>query len=135
MGNVSRRALLTGLAATISAPAVVRAANTPNVVLMIADDLSSRMLTRALPQLSARPDLKWYPNCFSEVSQCDPARYTMYSGQRAALHRVTDNTNDRLFDWTNALHGWFKQVGYTVGHIGNWTIRTARCLPSRAITG
>src|SRR5262245_53985172 len=120
MRNISRRTVITGIAATIAAPAIVQAAapSRPNVILIIGDDLSARMLLRALPKLHLRTDLMWYPNCFSEVSQCDPARYTMFSGQRAAVHRVTDNTKDKAFDWTNALHVWCKQAGYRVGHIG-----------------
>lgn len=123
----------------------------PNVMLVILDDATYRDLTRSMSQIrgkvasanfstvlngpivnqatywtGGRPGITWYDQTFSEVSQCDPSRYSTFSGVRATRHLVTNNIKGNLFKWTNdgsglqygGLHTTFRAAGYRIGQIG-----------------
>lgn len=114
-------------------PAAAPSSQPVNVLFIIMDDASMRDMLRPMANIRgtdnnqtgtfdttlARKDVIWYPNTFSEVSQCDPSRYTCMTGVRAARHGVYDNTFDSNFSWAaGAIQTVFKTAGYRVGHIG-----------------
>lgn len=117
------------------------ASSQPNVLFIMLDDASARDMSRAMRlirgtdtsatgnsfvlsgagnfNLAARTDITWLTKVRSEVSQCDPSRYTCYTGVRASSHGVTDNSFDGSFvPSAGMLHTVFKTAGYRVGHIG-----------------
>ncbi len=101
----------------------------PNVVVIMADDLSVGELNQALTR-GWMPNLKThlvnhgttFNRSFVSDSLCCPSRATFLTGQYPHNHRVLDNTLPeggvtRLND-TSTLATWLKRVGYRTCLIG-----------------
>jgi len=113
--------------------------NKPNIVLIMADDLSVRPIEFLLEN-NMMPNLQKYfidngvtfTNSFVTTSVCCPSRATSLTGQYAHNHGVFDNkpvfVDGKLvadggfeaFDDTSTVATWLKEAGYRTGYIGKY---------------
>lgn len=86
--------LLFSAAASVMVAASATAPKQPNVVFVLVDDLDAHMtnLTELMPSLKKHfiEGGTTFPNHYTSVSLCCPARVSLLTGQAAHNHNVTD---------------------------------------------
>jgi len=106
--------------------ATVRAADRPNVLFILCDDLRPQALgcygsphvkTPNIDRLAAEGVR--FANMFCTTSLCSPSRASLLTGLYAHQHGVVDNFTElpaRLAHWPARLH----EVGYATAYLGKW---------------
>jgi iduronate 2-sulfatase len=126
-----RLACLALALAVLAGPAPAIAAERPNVVLIVADDLrpelgcyGSRALTPNLDALSARGVR--FDRAYCQQALCNPSRSSFLTGRRPdSLHLWSNGTHFREKNPdVTTLPQWFKENGYETRDVGkifhNW---------------
>lgn len=103
-----------------------RAADRPNVVVMLCDDIRWNALSCAghphlktphIDQLAAEGI--YFENMFCTTSLCSPSRATILSGLYAHAHGVTNNFTDYPTE-LDSFPRRLQQSGYKTAYIGKW---------------
>ena len=104
----------------------IRAAERPNVVLMLCDDIRWNALGCAGHPHLKTPNIDrlaaegvYFENMFCTTSLCSPSRATILSGLYAHAHGVTNNFTEyppELSSFPLQLQG----AGYTTAYFGKW---------------
>lgn len=123
------RLLLFTLFAIVSATSA--AAESPNVILMMADDLGwgdvgynghERLLTPHLDQMAAEGIR--FNRFYAAAPVCSPTRGSCLTGRHPDRYGITfANTGHLRTDEPN-LAGFMKNNGYATGHFGKWHVGT-----------
>ena len=102
------------------------AADRPNIVLMLCDDIRWNAMSCAGHPHLKTPNIDrlaeegiYFENMFCTTSLCSPSRATILSGLYAHAHGVTNNFTDypvQLDSFPRRL----QQAGYQTGYIGKW---------------
>lgn len=118
--------LVVGVLFATSVPSSVLAAERPNVVLLMADDLAATLgcygypaaKTPNLDRLAARSLL--CERAYCQFPHCNPSRASLMSGLRPNVTRVTNN-DDNLYDnrpGVMTLPHHFRENGYATARCG-----------------
>jgi arylsulfatase A-like enzyme len=111
-----------------AAPAAVgksKAAERPNVVVVMSDDQTADSM-RFMPHVNSQVGAAGatFAQSFVNYSLCCPSRSTFLTGQYAHNHGVMSNNEDdggyQSLDNSNTLAVWLQQAGYYTGHIGKY---------------
>ena len=113
-----------------SAAFAADAAERPNIVFLLSDDLAYDSAARASELSVATPALDrlaaegvTFKNAFVTTSVCCPARLSFLTGRYARGHGVLTNiaSGGRIKTFANHL----KKAGYDTGYFGKWHLRIA----------
>ena len=120
------RRLLIALLSLLLATAAVAAADRPNVLVVLCDDLRWDCLSCAGHPHLKTPNIDrlakegvYFKNAFCTTSLCSPSRASILSGLYAHSHKVLNNFTEYPNDlpsFPKALHA----AGYETGYIGKW---------------
>ncbi len=114
------------------------AAERPNIVLILADDLGwgdlgcyghPHVKTPNLDRLAKRGTQ--FTQCYMNGSVCSPSRCALFTGQFPARHRIHGHYATRDQNEARGMSNWLdpdvpnvarllKQAGYATAHIGKW---------------
>lgn len=137
-GEVSRRAVLGGAAASALAPAVSGAGQSdagrvdsrPNIVFVIADDLRYDGLGCTGHPFAKTPHLDriahegvTFQNFFTVLPLCSPSRASFLTGRYPHNHRIINNDKDGLGSISYTLATFPRilyESGYETAFIGKW---------------
>ena len=113
----------------------VHAASRPNMMLVIADDMtwsdcepygSTQVKTPHLAELAAQ-GMK-FNRCFTATAMCAPTRQQLYTGLFPVRNGAWPN-HSRVYEGTKSVAQHLKQLGYRVGLIGKEHIKPAESYP------
>lgn len=110
------------------------AADTPNLLLIIADDCTYRDLevyggqakTPNLNKLAAE-GMK-FSNCFQAAPMCSPTRHCLYTGLYPVKSGAYPN-HTQAYDWVKSIAGYLQAVGYTTHLSGKTHINPKSVFP------
>jgi arylsulfatase A-like enzyme len=98
----------------------------PNIVVIIADDQSSKSLSPAAPPWLETPNIDRlaaegvrFSNSFVTTSLCSPARASFLTGQYVRKHGIVDNVQpfpEQLVTFASEL----TRAGYDSAYLGKW---------------
>jgi arylsulfatase A-like enzyme len=115
-----------GLISSGTAARSTHAADRPNIIVMLCDDIRWNALS-----CGGHPHLKtpnidrlaeegiYFENMFCTTSLCSPSRATILSGLYAHAHGVTNNFTDYPSD-LDSFPRRLQQAGYETAYIGKW---------------
>jgi arylsulfatase A-like enzyme len=114
------------LSLLLCASMAVRAAESPNVIFVLADDhrydelgfLNDALSTPNLDRL-AREGVH-FRNAFVTTSLCSPSRASILTGLYAHSHGVVDNREQTLKPSTVYFPRYLQEAGYQTAFIGKW---------------
>ncbi len=98
----------------------------PNIVMLMADDLTLEQYQHFMPKTRARLEHRGvtYDNSLVSFSECCPSRATFLTGQYAHNHGVQSGYlptgGASKLDATNALPVWLQSSGYYTAQIGKY---------------
>lgn len=130
-GRWSWRLLVPSLLALLAIPSAVRAADRPNVILMMADDMgwgdtgyngNSVIKTPNLDQMS-RDGIR-FDRFYAASSVCSPTRGACLTGRHPYRYGVYTANRGHLRDQEVCLAEVLKDQGYATGHFGKWHLGT-----------
>ena len=121
-----REFLMATGAAMLPLPAF--ASDTPNVLVLIADDMRADLMGVAGNNIVKTPNLDqlaregtYFPNAFVTTSVCPTSRASIMLGQYATNHKNIDfKTPLSSWQWETSYHGRLKSAGYRTGYVGKW---------------
>ena len=119
-------ALLAGATAAGAEPAVRQADARPNVVMIMTDDQSVGMLSKAtMPKTVKKIYRKGtdFSNTIITTPTCCPSRATFLTGQYGHNNGVLENDYGLLVDPTTTLPTWLQASGYRTIHVGKYMNR------------
>jgi arylsulfatase A-like enzyme len=137
-GEVSRRTILGGAAASAVQPVALRGQTTnpgqtsprPNVVFVIADDLRHDGLGCTGHPFAVTPNLDrlahegaTFSNFFTVLPLCSPSRASFLTGRYPHNHRIINNDKDGLGSISYTLNTFPRMLyesGYETAFIGKW---------------
>jgi arylsulfatase A-like enzyme len=131
----TRREFITGLMTTSTLAAVARRRRPPNIVFILADDLSYRDLGAYGQQHIATPNLDRlysqsmrFTQAYAGAAECAPSRCSLMTGMHMGHARVRLNASVRgqeyLEDRDVTVAEVLKAAGYATGFVGKWGIGT-----------
>lgn len=146
---ISRRHFLSSIAASMGMWAISnrlwaenqpdRTIQQPNILLMVADDLTYHDLgctgnqdvrTPHLDKLASEGML--LTHCFTPTAMCVPARASLYTGLFPVRHGAYPNQS-HVYDDTTGLPVYFNNLGYQTGIVGKIHVKPAHCFPFKFI--
>jgi len=149
MTSSARKSLLPSLAllaalATITAAGGERAgaqtargaAERPNIVMVMTDDQTVGMLSKATMPKTVREIFGKgtdFRQTVITTPTCCPSRATFLTGQYAHNHGVLENDYGLLGDDTSTLPTWLEAAGYRTIHVGKYMNRYKRTRGARTI--
>ena len=117
--------LACGLMASAAARST-QAAEQPNIIVMLCDDIRWNALSCAGHPHLKTPNIDrlasegiYFENMFCTTSLCSPSRATILSGLYAHAHGVTNNFTDYPVD-LDSFPRRLQQAGYKTAYIGKW---------------
>lgn len=117
--------LLAALLALASPASLVRAAERPNLIVMMTDDQRFDALSCAGNKILKTPNLDRlagegirFRNAFVTNALCAPSRATLLTGQYSHTHGVIDNKDRRIVKDSPFLPDLLRQAGYEVAFCG-----------------
>ncbi|KAA5545852.1 sulfatase [Roseiconus nitratireducens] len=120
------RFVVIGLLFTLTLAVQATAAERPNIVLMLCDDIRWNALSCAGHPHLKTPNIDrladegiYFENMFCTTSLCSPSRATILSGLYAHQHGVTNNFTDYPAN-LDSFPRRLQQSGYRTGYIGKW---------------
>ena len=106
-------------------PALARAAERPNFVIMMTDDQRGDALSCAGNTILKTPNMDRignegirFTNAFVTNALCAPSRATLLTGQYSHSHGVIDNKNRKIDPQSPFLADLLRQAGYEVAFVG-----------------
>ncbi|MCA9248972.1 MAG: sulfatase [Planctomycetales bacterium] len=124
--STRRTILLASIAASCACPALLRAAERPNVLFILTDDQRDDCVSLNPKSVIATPAIDrlghegvYFPNHFCTTSLCSPSRASILSGLYAHVHGVSNNFTEYPEDmptWPKAL----QESGYATAYIGKY---------------
>jgi N-acetylglucosamine-6-sulfatase len=110
----------------LACSAGLRAAERPNVVVMLCDDIRWNALSCAGHPHLKTPNIDrlasegiYFENMFCTTSLCSPSRATILSGLYAHAHGVTNNFTDYPED-LDSFPRRLQESGYRTAYLGKW---------------
>ncbi|MBI5084073.1 MAG: arylsulfatase [Acidobacteria bacterium] len=133
MPSISRRGFCNSAAALAASPAIpsfsgVKATRTPNIVLIVADDLGAGDLGCYGQKLIRTPNIDRlaseglrFTDAYSGCTVCAPSRSVLMTGYHMGHSSVRNNTGGQsLRENDVTLPMLLKQAGYATGGYGKW---------------
>lgn len=94
--------------------------NSPNVVIFVTDD--QRDSLEAMPHTRRwfQQGGKRFTEAFATTPLCCPSRASIFSGQYAHNHKVTNNPIPERLDQTSTLQHYLREAGYQTAAVGKY---------------
>ncbi len=102
--------------------AAARGGAPPNILVIVTDDQRKRGSMSVMDdtrRLFARGGVT-FPNAYVTTPQCSPSRASLFSGQYAHNHGVTDNQNSPNLDPDETFQRYLDENGYRTGFFGKY---------------
>ncbi len=124
--------MLALLASTVEGATGPKAARTPNIVFILADDLGygdvgcygqSRIQTPNIDRLAAEG--RRFTQCYAGSTVCAPSRCCLMTGVHTGHARVRGNTDAALRPEDVTVAEVLKNAGYATGLVGKWGLGEA----------
>ena len=112
------------------------AAERPNILLLMTDDQSTGMFSKATMPKTTKEVAKSgtiFSQAIATTPTCCPSRASFITGQYAHNHGVLENDYGLLGDDTSTLPTWLEAAGYRTIHVGKYMNRYKKVMGATTV--
>ena len=128
--------LLAGAATAGAEPDARQADPRPNIVMVMSDDQSTGMLSKATMPKTTKEIVRQgtsFEQAIATTPTCCPSRASFITGQYAHNHGVLENDYGLLGDDSSTLPTWLQAAGYRTIHVGKYMNRFKKTQGAKTI--